>query len=327
MTRAHPRCGDTADASSRVRLARHAILARFPRFALFAFFALMSLWVLAVLLAPPPVAAQAATPWDTARTVPRAQLVTALLEQRALGYRLDAIANAVRLQTGVFLRLAAEEDASPAPRALRIRHADWMAAYAEVTGMAPEATPAWVQVPFRHHEDILVDGRTAGVIDLAATPQPPRRAMIVTAGWPVTRGAPTSYTYEDRSTDPAIETTRAQVNGYHLLDYGDAIVLDGIHGVGGRATSGLLGVVFDLLGHARAVQTRLAIAADGTQVSRTTARKGLTLTRAVAIAPDGKVAATLPADRPDLAEIDARLARMAVQMAYRPLQRMPPPGE
>jgi len=284
-------------------------------------------WSLAAAVLPPAALAQTATPWDAARTVPRSQLVAALTEQRALGYRLDAIANAVRLQSGVFLRLAAEEDKSTAPQALRIRHADWMAAYAEVTGIAPAATPSWVQVPFHHHEDILIDGRTARVIDLATTPQPPQRAMTVTAGWPMTPGAPTSYTYEDRSTDPAIETTRAQVNGYHLLDYGDALVLDGIHGVGGRATSGLLGIVFDLLGHAHAVQTRFAVAADGTQVSRTTARKGLTLTRAVAIAPDGKVAATLPADRPDLADIDARLARITVQLDYRPVARMPPPVE
>jgi hypothetical protein len=283
--------------------------------------------VAALLLAPVIAAAQAGTLWDEARTVPRSELVGALLEQRAQGYRLDAIANAVRLQSGVFLRLAADEDARAAPRALRIRHTDWMAAYCEVTGLAPEATPPWVQVPFRHHEDYLVDGRTAEVLDLAASPRPPRRALTITAAWPATPGAPTSYTYEDRSIDPAVETTRAQVNGYHLLDYGDAIVLDGIHGVGGRATSGLLGVVFDLIGHARAVQTRFAVAPDGTQVSRTTARRGLTLTRAVAIAPDGKVTSSLPAERPDLAEIDARLAGLRIELTYRPVPMVPPPAE
>jgi hypothetical protein len=288
---------------------------------------LLVLLVPFVPLVPLGASAQPGNPWDAARSVTRAELLAALVEQRAQGYRLDAIANAVRLQTGVFLRLAAEEDRRAEPRALRIRHADWMAAFCEATALAPEATPPWVQVPFRHHEDYLVDGRTAQVVDLAATPSPPRRAMTVTAGWPSAPGAPASYTYEDRSTDPAIETTRAQVNGYRVLDYGDAIVVDGIHGVGGRATSGLLGIVFDLIGHARAVQSRFAIAPDGTQVSRTTARKGLTLTHAVAIAPDGKVTPHLPADRPDLAEIDARLARLKIEVVYRPAQLVPPVAE
>jgi len=231
-----------------------------------------------------------------------------------------AIANWLTANAGTYKK------AREAPPQDRISHADWMAAYAEVTGLAPDATPAWVQVPHRFKEDYLVDGRLERVLDLAGTRHPPRRALTVTAGWPVAPGAPTSYAFEDRSTDPAIETARRQVNGYRILDYGPAIVIDGIHGVTGRATSGLLGVVFDVLGHARAVQTRFAFAADGTQVSRTTARKGLTLTQAIAILPDGKVLPSLPADRADLAAVDAMLAGIDVQVSYRPVASVPPPA-
>lgn len=286
----------------------------------------MTLRIAALALLLAATLAHAATPWDGARPVARAQLLAALREQQAQGYRLDAIANSVRLQAGVFLRLAEQEDAAPAPRALRISHADWMAAFAEVTGLAPDAMPAWIQVPYRFKEDFLVDGRRDQVLDLAATKHPPRRALTVTAGWPVTADAPGSYAFEDHSTDPAIETARQQVNGYRILDFDQTIVIDGIYGVTGRATSGFLGVVFDLIGHARAVQTRFAIAADGTQVSRTTARKGLTLTQAIAIRPDGKVWSSLPADRPDLAEIDDRLARLVLDVVYRPVASVPPPA-
>jgi hypothetical protein len=271
------------------------------------------------------VAARAASPWQEARTVTRAQIVAALRVQQALGYRLDAIANSVRLQSGLFLHLAEQERSTThPPRPLRLRHADWFAAYLEATGLAPEAVPPWVAVPHRFHEDYLIDGRIERVLDLAATLDRPRRAVVVTAGWPAADGAPTSYSFEDRSTDPAIETTRSQVNGYGVLDYGDAIVIDAIHGVTGRATSGILGAVFAVIGHARAVQTRFAIAPDGTQVSRTTARKGLTLTQSIAIAADGRVKPAVPAERRDLVEIDERLMRMGVRVAWRPAVAVPP---
>lgn len=269
---------------------------------------------------------QAASPWDEARVVERAQLVAALREQQTLGYRMDAIAQSVRMHTAIFLRLATQEQAANVtPRALRIGHRDWLAAYLEVTGLKAGEVPAWIEVPHRFREDYLVDGRIERVLDLAATRDRPRAALRVTAGWPPAPDAPASYSFEDRSTDPAIETTRLQVNGYVVLDYGDAIVVDGIHGVTGRATSGLLGAVFSLIGHARAVQTRFAIAADGTQVSRTTARKGLTLTQAIAILSDGRVLPSLPAERDDLAAIDARLAALPLNVVALPAALSPPP--
>lgn len=272
-------------------------------------------------------AADAATPWDEVRVVPRAQIVAALREQASLGYRLEAIANSVRLQTGVFLRLTDQErtDGTP-PRALRVRQEDWFQAFLDVTGLAAEAAPAWVRAPHRAGEDYLVDGRLDAIIDRAATQAMPRRALAVKAGWPAAPSAPSSYSFEDWSTDPAIETTRRQVNGYRVLDYGNAIVVDGIHGVTGRATSGLLGLVFALLGHAKAEQTRFAMAPDGAQISRTTARKGMALTQSIVILPDGRVLASVPDERTDWVEIDERLARLAVNVAWRPQDLSPLPA-
>jgi hypothetical protein len=271
--------------------------------------------------------AHAASPWGDARTVTRAQIVAALREQQALGYRVDAIANSVRLQAGIFLSLADKAIAQGnRERALRLRHQDWYAAYLEATGLKPDAAPTWVQVPYRFHEDYLVEFGIDSVLDAATTKDLPRRALRVTAGWASGSGAPASYSFEDHSIDPAIETTRAQVNGYAVLDYGGTIVIDAFHGVTGRATSGLLGAVFSVVGHARAVQTRFAVAADGTQVSRTSAHKGLTLTQAVAISPDGRVQATLP-QRADLLELNERLRRMEIRVSWRRAQRLPPLDE
>lgn len=270
---------------------------------------------------------QSRSQWDGVVTVPRAEVVRALREQQAAGYRLDAIANSVRLQVGVFLALAdAARAADPLQRPLRVNQDDWFAAWTEVTGIAPQAAPAWITAPHRIGEDHLIDYRIDRVIDVAASKPRPLRALAVKAGWPAVPGAPASYAYEDRSTDPAIETTRAQVTSFRVLDFGSAVVYDDIRGVGGRATSGLLGAIFGLIGHAQAVQTRFAVAADGWQVSRTTARKGLTLTQSIAIRPDGTVFAFIPEDRSDLEAIDRTLARMALEIVYLPIDRAPMPA-
>ena len=70
------------------------------------------------------------------------------------------------------------------------------------------------------------------------------------------------------------------------------------------------------------------MAPDGTQVSRTTARKLLTLSQTVTILPDGKVITGVPADRPDLMAIDQLLQRLVIGVAYLPLDMsaVPAPG-
>jgi len=264
--------------------------------------------------------AHAQSAWEPTRQVSRADLVAAMRAEQRKGYALDAIANAVRLQVGVFLALAAQAAAAdPEQRVLRIDHPDYRDAFAEVTGLAPQALPTFVKVPHAFHEDYLIEYRTARVVEAAAAVSGLRRALNVKAGWPDAPDAPTSYSYEDRNTDPAIEVTHQRVTAYRVLDHGSLVVYDDIRGVTGRATSGALGAVFKLIGKADAVQTRFAIAPDGTQVVRTTARKLLTLSQTVTISLDGKVLKGVPADRPDLTALDQMLRQHEVNAAYLPL--------
>ena len=278
--------------------------------------------VLALVLAHalPSHAARAASPWEPTRNVSRAELVAALRVEQRKGYALDAIANAVRLQAGVFFALAEQAAAAdPEQRVLRIGHQDYRDAYLDVTRLAPQDVPMFVMVAHAFHEDYLVEYRRGRVIEGSNGANGPRRALNVKAGWPAGTDAPTRYSYEDRSTDPAVEVTHERVTAYRVLDYGTLIVYDDMRGVTGRATSGLLGSVFNVIGKAQAVQTRFAVAADGTQVSRTTASKLLTLSQTVTILPEGKVITGVPADRPDLSAIDQMLRRHVVGVAYLPL--------
>jgi hypothetical protein len=270
-----------------------------------------------------------ASPWEGAQIVPREIIVAALRQEQAQGYRIDAVANSVRLQSGVMLAIAeAMSTANPQRQPYRIDHRDYYLAFLEVTGLTPETAPSFVKAPYAAREDYLVDARLEKIFDLDATVDLPQRALNVKAGWPPVPGAPTSYSYEDHSTDPAIETKREQVTSWRILDYGQAIVYDDIQGVGGRAISGLLGAIFSLIGHAQALQTRFAIAEDGTQVSRTTAHKVLTLTQTITIRPDGRVLTGLPDNRPDLERLERMLINLPMRVTYLPMDRSPmPPAE
>ena len=265
-----------------------------------------------------------ASPWDGAQIVPREIIVTALRQQQAQGYRIDAVANSVRLQSGVMFAIAeAMDTVTPRPLPYRIDHRDYYFAFLEVTRLTPETAPSFVKAPYAAREDYLVDARLEQIIDLEKTKKVdrPQRALNVKAGWPPAEGAPTSYSYEDHSTDPAIETKREQVTSWRILDYGQAIVYDDIQGVGGRAISGLLGWIFSLIGHAQALQTRFAIAEDGTQVSRTTAHKFLKLTQTITIRPDGSVLTGLPDNRPDLASLERMLINLPLRVKYLRMDR------
>jgi hypothetical protein len=272
---------------------------------------------------------KAASTWDDARLATKKEIVEAMQHQQRQGYALDAISNAVRLQLGVFLALTeAAQAADPQRRPLRVGHKEYFAAFLEVTGHTPGSAPKFATVPHQYGEDFLIDYRMQNVIARIERGKVPLRALNVKAGWPAAPGAPSRYSYEDTTSKPNLEVTHEQLNGYRILDFGNAIVYDDMRGITGRATSGVLGFIFKLLGKAQAVQTRFVVADDGMQVSRTTARKLFTITQTVTIFPDGTVLPGLPENRPDLERLEARLTELDFQFIYAPfdLSPVPPPA-
>jgi len=269
----------------------------------------------------------AAADWDGARAVTKEEIVLALQSEQRLGYALDAPANSARLQAGVLLALAAAAQAAdPERRALRVGHQEYFLAFLQVTGHTPESAPKFISVAHRHGEDFLIDYRLEHVVAGVRGGRAPKRALNVKAGWPAAAGAPAAYSYEDKTTDPHTEVAHAQLNGYRILDFGDAVIYDDMYGITGRVTSGVLGLVFKVLGKADGVQTRLAFAQDGTQIQSTTARKLLTATRSVTISPDGKVVPGVPGNRPDLEALEKRLVELNFDLIYPPRDTNPMPS-
>jgi len=161
----------------------------------------------------------------------------------------------------------------------------------------------------------LLEFRRNRVIDATETSARPDRALAVRTWWPEGRDIEDSYEFEDTLSNPKLLVVNEQEIRYWLLDFGDQYMFDKIEGIRGRPTSGVLGVLFNLLGTGKILWSRMAISDDGWQVVRASAKKLISKTATVAIQPDG-TGGDVPDDRADLQAIAETLER-ELEVAYR----------
>ena len=253
-----------------------------------------------------------------ARVVERDEILRAMQESR--GYVLTATTNGPRFQSEVLLRLARDAAArDPRRQPLFVGHREWFEAYLERTGLTRERAPGFARLAHDYGQDAIVDYRVERVVSGAPAVHAPLRALNVCIWWPEREDGPRSYSYEDTLSTPQLKVTNERVITYRLLDYGDMSVFDEITGLRGRPTTGILGLLFQLIGEGYVVDSRIAIAPDGLQVSRAHAKKLFEVATTVTVSPDGRTEKDVPAGRPDLAAIEARLKQ--------PLRLQHPPME
>src|SRR6185503_13325261 len=225
------------------------------------------------------------------------------------GYDVLATANGGRLQAEVLLHLArAAQRQRPDGPPLLVGYDEGFQALIEVAGVPAARAPTYARLAWEHKQDVHVEYRPSRVIREVVQGPAPRLALGVTISWPATPGAPSEYSYEDTQSTPHLKVTDKRVITYHLLDYGDMIVLDQIEGLTGRPTSGALGVLFSVLGEGRIVEYRMVVMPDGLQVSRGRARKAFfEVATALTVRPDGRTEKGVPAE-PRFRDIETRLA-------------------
>ena len=244
-----------------------------------------------------------------ARVASRDEILAAMRQSQ--GYDIFSTTNGPRFQSEVILRLAADAAArDPGRQPLFIGHREWFEAWLLRAGVAADRAPLFVNLSHQYGQDTIVDYRTERV--LAANPDvnPPRRALNVCIWWPQRPDGPTSYSYEDTRSTPQLKVTNERVVTYRLLDYADATVFNEITGLRGRPTTGLLGMLFSVIGEGSVVESRIAIAPDGLQITRARSRKLLIeVATTVTVYPDGRTEKDLPPGRSDLAAIETRLKR------------------
>jgi hypothetical protein len=265
-----------------------------------------------------PLLLAAAAP-EARRSLDEPEILEAM--QQSQGFNLRATTNGARLQAEVALRLARRAlAADPARTPLFVGHGEWFAAYLKRTESSAAQAPLFVRLAFEHKQDMEIDYRSERVLESIQGARP-QLALNVRIWWPDTRGAAQEYSYEDTLSTPQLRVTNKRVITYRLLDFGDMVVFEDIEGLMGRPTTGVLGMLFRVIGEGSVEENRMALSADGLQLARARARKALfEVATTLTIYPDGRTEKDVPPGRPDLAALEARL-KQPLRVRYRPLER------
>ncbi len=252
------------------------------------------------------------------RAVTRSELLEAL--KKCSGYSLTATSNNARLQAEVVLGLIRAAEATDAERRpLFIGHREWFEAYLERTGLTAALAPLAERVSNDLEQDMIVDYRSERVVGAVLQGPRPRAVADVWLFWPNGPGRPSTFSYDDRSATPTLRVTQERVISYRLVDYEDRLWYAEVRGLHGRPTSGSLGAIFALIGEATIVESRSAIAPDGTLVVRGHARKwGFDRNETMTVSRGGRVSRGVAPGRPDLEALAARLAE-PLEIRFLPL--------
>ena len=251
------------------------------------------------------------------RAVTYAELLQAM--QGEQGYDATATTSAVRFQVGTLLRLARSIRAlDPDQRPLYIRYDTWSRAYLAVNHLAEDEAPLFLRLAQAHQQDIWVDYARERVLQRCTDEAKPDVAMNVKYWWAETPGSADSFTFEDVQSVPRLKVVNMRVITYRVLQFRDMVVCDDIDGLGGRPLSGLLGLMFRIIGEGRVVESRIALTPDGLQIVRAHARKGPAgLWTTATVFPDGRAVKGLPPNRDDLESILSRMKRR-LKISYQP---------
>jgi len=249
--------------------------------------------------------------------VGREEICRAMAQERAKGYDLTASTNGSRLWVHSALTLVswARERGGDGPP-LFIPQEEYYRAYLCVTGLDDAHAPEFIRIAREYGQHTLVEYREDRVLDPAGTEDSPREALAVKTWWPREPGAADQYTLVDTLSDPHLEVVNEREVRYRILDYGDFVLIDDVSGVRGRPTSGVLGLLFKVLGTATVQWSRMAISDRNEQVVRANGKKLFAKTSTVTVAPNG-LGGAVPDDRPDLKALERVLER-PLQVAYRP---------
>jgi hypothetical protein len=254
---------------------------------------------------------------EPAQPVAFAELLEAMGAER--GYDARKTTNLARFQAGVLQRLAGQaRERRPDGPPLFIGHADWFHAYLRTVGLAVEEASISSRLSFENRQDVWVEYRAERVIRKVVEGPPVQLALNVSVAPLPGAAVPARYSYDDLASTPHLRVTVEREYRYRLLGFSDQVFFDGIEGLHGRPTTGLLGLLFRLIGEAHPVYSRIAVASDDVQVVVGHARKGfLSRTATVTIQPDGTADAGVPKGRADLAALERRL-RQPIRIEYAP---------
>ncbi len=272
---------------------------------------------LLLLAGPVGVQAQGEHDLDKVQPVSRDAVLRAMVLEREKGYDLTASTNATRLWAHTIFMLAeSAQEAAPDGPPLFLHEADYYHAYLEATGLDEAEAPEFIRISHEYGQHTLIEYRLDRVVDMAETETTPQRALAVRTWWPESESLGDRYSFEDTLSTPRLLVVNEREVSYRLLDFGDQMLFDEIEGIRGRPTSGVLGVLFEVLGTGKIVWSRMAISEEGSLVVRAKAKKLVSKTSTAVVEKDG-TGGHVPDDRADLRVLAERLER-PLEVAYQP---------
>jgi hypothetical protein len=269
-------------------------------------------------LSPAPRAGAAEPAADVPRVVSKDEILAAM--QNCRGYELRATANGPRLQVEVLRSLVADaERTDPARRPLLFGHDEWYQAFLERLQVPSERAPLYARLGRDIGQDLVADWRRERVIEQVLAGPDPVWAANVRIYWAAGPGKPKVLAYDDDLSEPKLRVVESRLMTYRLVDYGDRVWYAEVEGLRGRPTSGALGAIFALIGETTVLESWSATAPDGTMVARGRARKWwFDRTETMTVLPSGRGDRGVPAGRPDLSALEARLEE-PLAIRFRPL--------
>lgn len=251
----------------------------------------------------------------THHVVSRQEILEAM--RQAGDYDPTATTNGARFQWEVIFHLAHrawERDPGGAPLFIDSEH--WFRAFMEATGRTEDEMPLYARLAHEYEQHMDVEYRMDRVIRRVIEGPAPQLALNVRIWWEERKDKADDYSYRDTLSTPTLKITIRRMTSYRLLDLGDWFVCDKIRGLSGRPTSGLLGLIFRIIGDGRVVHSRMAVSADGLQIVRGTSKKGfMGMTTTATIYPDGEMIKDLPDGRSDLKELKKRI-KQTLEVEY-----------
>ena len=247
--------------------------------------------------------------------VDRSEVLKAM-RQHYGGYELTSTTNGAWLAEVVLSLARQAGERGPDGPPLFIGHEEWFRSFLEVTGQTEDTVPEYALLNYQYEQNMEVDYRLDRVIREVVEGPMPELAVNVRIRWADGPGIPDHYSYIDTLSTPTVRVTNRQVITYRLLDFGDWIVYDEIEGITARPESGVLALLFRLIGEGHMTHSRIAIAKDGIHVSRTRAEKAfMKVMTTVTIYPNGIIEKGVPDGRPDLLELE-RLLEQPMEIDY-----------
>ncbi len=256
---------------------------------------------------------------DSITNIPTAEILDAMRFQS--GYNVTATTNVARFQANVLFHLVQKKIKNNSLQSiLFLGYKEWFNAYLEYTGLSKSEAPIFAKLAFENKQNQVIDFKKNHVIDKIIKGKIPNIAMNVIVGWSKPLNTSLKFSFIDTLSIPKLQATNKRIISYRLLKFDDMIVYDKINGLTGQPISGLLGLLFKIIGEGEVVQSRITITTDNLQICYAKVKKGLFhLNSILTLFPDGTTYKNLPKNRMDL-EIYEKSLMQPIQIKYFPFE-------